>query len=396
MRWFLALVALLALPLTLASQQQAIEGTVEIITEDRYDRTSVERPHVKDDSGRIHLVPPSARGLRKGQRVRLRGNQVEVLRDAPVARVVPTNGTVKVLCLLVTLRDAPNPAGTNEQCRSMVQGAGVFWNEVSYGRINYVQIDVVGPFPANAGLSECAYSIWSNDAKQAARARGVPVETYTNYVTVAPSSGACQWWGLGGGQEAWINGNMQPFIAQHEMGHDWGFGHAHGYPCDGGTFCQYAEYGDCCDVMGSNTGHTSPYYKEMAGWMTPRLVTASGTYTLRPVSKAPDALKIDLGNGYRYYIDFHDGQGQDGNVVAGVMIRSCSTVTGCPTQRDMFPGDNFYQPVLYPGQQPFSENGITINSLTWDANSATVNISLPGSQPTPAPRPGDGLFVRVY
>src|SRR5437867_7868457 len=95
-------------------------------------------------------------------------------------------------------------------------------------------------------------------ARQAAQSSGIVLSDYARYVYVFPSI-PCVWSGMatvgGTPSEAWINGNLDPHILAHEIGHNFGLAHAHSWYCPTSYVtddpsCTWYEYGDFVDVMG--------------------------------------------------------------------------------------------------------------------------------------------------
>ena len=82
----------------------------------------------------------------------------------------------------------------------------------------HAPVTIAGP----AGV--CPYEAESEAAlKQAAGG-----SAYTDTVYLLPDQEACDWSGMGGGGEVWVNGGIGSFLVEHELGHTLGLDHGWG------------------------------------------------------------------------------------------------------------------------------------------------------------------------
>lgn len=132
-----------------------------------------------------------------------------------------------------------------------------------------------------------------DDAKAAfnALATGVVLANY-DIVVVAfkgfgMSSGTLIYAGLAGGGSMWLQGAFDPGVITHELGHNYGIGHAKFWVTSDGSAVgdgTNEEYGDPFDIMGSGPvpqGHFHTQGKSRLNWLTTNqwtVATNSGTY----------------------------------------------------------------------------------------------------------------------
>lgn len=160
-----------------------------------------------------------------------------------------------------------------------------------------------------------AYDYWCSGADIAGWAN-TALNYYYNYTYTNPTqyqhwifafkNANCSWAGLAllDDKAVWYNDYYTPMATQpraaagvisHELGHNFGLGHASGIYCwdDAGNWqpidknCRWIEYGDPYDTMGraENQGRFSNFAMSRLGWLDPKrvlTVTKSGLYTLAP------------------------------------------------------------------------------------------------------------------
>jgi len=148
---------------------------------------------------------------------------------------------------------------------------------------------------------------------------------YSNIMYFFPYNDNC-WWGgradVGSltsndnqTYESWINGTTSFYTKAHELGHNFGTRHAASYTCydkNKNTVsisddCDFSEYGDPFDVMGTGNSsagspyHTSSFNKTQTGWLDSQNVQnveENGTFTLFPIEQKSSniqAIKIPRG-----------------------------------------------------------------------------------------------------
>jgi|GEM_PF-3074087 len=133
---------------------------------------------------------------------------------------------------------------------------------------------------------------------------GVNLDNYEHVTFYFPTNDGCDWAGLGmlPGRYSWINGANDTRVIAHELGHNMGVHHAASLNCGSRTItadpysvaaqartdgCQYSEYGDNSDVMGSSTALMSAWHRAQLGQLpdaAQTTATTSGSYTLDAVN----------------------------------------------------------------------------------------------------------------
>jgi hypothetical protein len=238
----------------------------------------------------VRLEGPSrASGVRSGARVRAFGRfdrdrirAVGIERaetseysegDGDVLEVVTprtTGATKKIAVVLVSVSGTTNTFNP-DQVRTSVFGATgrssrTFWEEGSFGKFTITghlsaDGDVFGPYTISGN---CSYGNVINASAQAAMAAGVDLAPYDHVVRYTPANASgCSGGGQGDqpGRNSIIFGvgiNALWDYVGHEVGHNFGCGHASSYDnCQGGFAgsCTHNEYGDPTDIMGRRNGH---------------------------------------------------------------------------------------------------------------------------------------------
>jgi hypothetical protein len=169
--------------------------------------------------------------------------------------------------------------------------------------------------------------LW-NEASREATAAGWNLNAYDrNMIYVSSADCIGRSWGEIGGRRTWIQGTMNTYRTVHELGHNFGLGHAHTLACtDGGApttvsdSCTSDEYGDLWNAMGwvhageSTANHYAAPMKHVLGWFGGRFqAVTSGTYTLAPFESQTPALQgLQLVTPKRtYWIEYRQPLGFD-------------------------------------------------------------------------------------
>jgi M6 family metalloprotease-like protein len=160
----------------------------------------------------------------------------------------------------------------------------------------------------------------ARDAAVAAADDDVYYPDYTRLMILFPAAG-CGWGGVGNSALVWIptdDGNVQMSwslynsvpqfggapeyggSAYHELGHNFGCGHANDWECGTSVIagsCESINYGNHFDAMGlaGAKGHFDAIHKEIAGWFDPAHIletTAPGRYLIEPIETNTTGLKV--------------------------------------------------------------------------------------------------------
>ena len=285
---------------------------------------------------------------------------------------------------------------SNKACDSGVLDAGAFWNEVA-SKVGFTDGPgkhlVVWFPPTNCGGTSGLGTVGSA--------------------------------GLAGGGWVWINGSKNRSLFAHELGHNFGLGHANTLNCSEGgvrvadstaSNCTSKSYADFTDVMGishSNTGALNPRTLHTLGILAaPDVVdvTQSQRVTLKPLSAAPSSTprvaRLTI-NGDIYYVVVRAQVGLDswlsptlGSGDPGVAIyrapaswdnRASYLVDADPQTADATYSTT--KTILDAGQSVKVQSGaFTITATSVSSSGAVITFSRNGEtpvieEPTPTPVP---------
>src|SRR6266571_5382826 len=170
-----------------------------------------------------------------------------------------TFGAQSTLVILVNFQDdVVQPYAVADVQNAFFTAANNFVLENSYQQTS-ITGNVVGWYTIPLSVTTCDTSQITTDAQNAAAAAGVNLANYTRYVYFFPQNNACGFSGAsqvgGNPSESWINGTVDPYVINHELGHAFGLWHSHLFDCGtSATICSspnIVEYGDRMDVMGT-------------------------------------------------------------------------------------------------------------------------------------------------
>ncbi|HEY6227401.1 MAG TPA: LamG-like jellyroll fold domain-containing protein, partial [Verrucomicrobiae bacterium] len=170
-----------------------------------------------------------------------------------------------------------------------------------------------------------------NDTATQLTAQGINKANFDIVVHAHPQSGGGNFGyaGLGviGGGTTWVNGTVDANVTTHEIGHNYGLGHAHfwagltgmgslGRTGNDGAQVEQEEYGDPYDVMGGGpmpAAHYGAHGKAALNWIEPKEVInviTNGIYRVyrfdhidaRTNANATLALKVTCPGGEEYWV----------------------------------------------------------------------------------------------
>lgn len=240
-----------------------------------------------------------------------------------------------------------------------IQEVRDFYLEASYGQVVHIGADDpsvgsdwIGPFEIPGSIICGAESLYTEAVIQTLGDLGtVDFTRYDHVVVVTPNPG-CGTNGLdfspglfdfGDGfivvDSVFINAQSLYFggngtdgagLVVHELGHQYGLGHAGGLRCFPlGTIafggCDEGEYLDLIDTMGSSLffGQFNAVHKEQLGWLAPSEVvevTTSGQYAIGAfeiANNGPKVLKLRRQNDSWLYIEYRTPVGFDNIPIPG-------------------------------------------------------------------------------
>ena len=287
---------------------------------------------------------------------------------------MPISGTCKVLCLRLDFSDKPGtPIAATDAARVFNTEVSPFFARNSFGALNLVATvsDRVYRMPKTAAEYEAQADafVLHTDACTAAAA-DYPVSDFDLIVIVFPmlqsnslfgSGFESGGFGLSGAAYSVINGyeNFVPNIIEHELGHNFGLGHAQSlnavdWPA---TAWRSKAYGDESDVMGHGYGHFNPSMQSLVGWLPQNAVAipAAGRAAIRiyaqPDTAVPTRFPVTATftdtSGVPYWV--FPRIARSGGVGVTVVARPVwdsftvllETATATGTSQFMWPGDYF-------------------------------------------------------
>ncbi len=266
--------------------------------------------------------------------------------------------TRKLAVVLVNFSDLKTQPWTKarilEQVETGTASVKDFFEEEAKGGLTF-DADVFGWYTIDATSTSCSTkwrTTYHDQATAKATAAGVNLSAYTNIMFMWPGLSDCGFAGVAyvGGTWSYINGTDSVQVLTHELGHNFGLGHANGLRCVSGSApvmiaspsnCEVDYYADPFSTMGNNAlRHNHGMGLVDMGLLADaeKVVGAPGnTYTIAPYF-GPSGVKlvrVPRGDGTYFDLDIRtpygtfDTYSAGSPVTVGVSIRiALVTATG--------------------------------------------------------------------
>jgi hypothetical protein len=372
---------------------------------------------------KTHQLNLKGRTLKPGTKIKVRGTRATTISALEVSTVevtgtstaatVDTTHQDRVLVILATWTtpDAVTPEQARQQ---MFVDDNAWFAENSYGA--YGLTGDVTPWVTIAGpaAGQCYAGMMDtlSQSQAAAQALGFDMTAYDRVIVYFPrqTTGDClsyAGWAYAPGNVVWLHGAMNRRTTTHELGHNLGLDHAHGYTCTGATGamvtlsdtgCTSDEYGDSADTMGGSnaSGHMSAVRKQQLGWAADRVADLSGggSVTLAPIGSLSGTVGAKVVTSSRtYWVEHRTKTGVDSTLpsgqTGGVLIRVAdATIARGVGLLDMTPGSvgRYDDAQLSPGATWTTPDGkrFTVGMATAAGVTVTVSSIVAPTAPVPA------------
>ncbi|GEM_PF-5494603 len=201
---------------------------------------------------------------------------------------ISSSGSGKVLVIRVDFSDMPGDPLTISKANEIVDDCSAYFADNSYGSADFAQGAVVTdtlrmPQTAQWYKDEDDYYQLLYDARNAARAADPLNWDYVDYDGGSDNYGVWfddspvnifGWAGLAsvGANRMWIDGYFRLNVVGHELGHNFGFGHANAWKVKNGSpideTSSYQGYANPVDIMGNkDDGELTAWHKGREGWI---------------------------------------------------------------------------------------------------------------------------------
>jgi hypothetical protein len=316
---------------------------------------------------------------------------IVMLVAVPAARAVagaPVLGPQKILVVLATW--GPTPFARDDVRHIVFDEADAFYRKTSFGKASLT--GAVTPWlHAFGGQPPCNANSIREPAVAAVRAAGYEPASYDAVIYIHPDA-ACAWSGATYAGVVFLDGEVTPYLVEHELGHAFGLAHANTTACLSHS-CATLEYGDPYDTMGRGAGDFSAYAKARLGWLTHvTRVVRNGVHPLAALereSASTQALVVTTAQD-QYWIEYRTERAHGAN--PGVLVH----VSPSPDLRTPITGSSYNallanpgrrgRPELLPGDSFAYPRVFRLTVLRADAAVARVRFSWIDRVPPAAPR----------
>ncbi|HEY0074570.1 MAG TPA: Calx-beta domain-containing protein, partial [Abditibacteriaceae bacterium] len=264
---------------------------------------------------------------------------VVVASSLPARASAWTEGAKTLLFMRVDFSDMPGEPLTVAAAQSLINNdVNNFYIQNSYNKtsLSVTVVPTVLRMPQTTAFYGADNHVQLlDDARVAALSAGYNSANYDLDVVAFDYISAFKWAGLGyvGGKGTWLNDYFDLHVTGHEVGHNYGLGHANLWDTTDGSVIgdgSSDEYGDLYDVMGSGgtTGsHFNAFFKNHLDWIAPagvQTVSSSGTYRIQQhdsiASTGVRALKIAKDGSTNYWVEFRQALTTNNWVMNGAVL----------------------------------------------------------------------------
>ncbi|MGY1821295.1 reprolysin-like metallopeptidase [Geodermatophilus sp. SYSU D00079] len=332
--------------------------------------------------------------------------------DPPVAAASGGTTNAVTVVMAVPAGSAPDATGLADVVGAVNGPVADFWARQSDGAVRLGVTASFGWFRASAGCGS-PYALW-NEAAAHAGWRGGPGQHLLVYLpsTATDCSAGLAEVGstVASGGRLYVRSTVTSVLA-HELGHNFGLGHASQLQCDGAVetgACRVIGYADWYDVMGvswEQLGSLGAPHAARLGLLppgsAPTVLAGSppGQFVLSPVGARTGTRAVRLldSDGDQYWLEYRTPTGQDGwlgsaanrrRLESGVVLRlardgnDTSVLLDATPSRTAPPGGD--PAVALPGGAPVSFGDARFTVRVVEATGAAARIEVASGPSGPA------------